>query len=846
MTADTRSGARDELVAALLRHDLESFAATLEIADGPEPLPTSTAVRLLNFAEELSRSEREADKNQCLLICGMLWEHRRSEWAALPQFVMNLLSRIGLAPSMQMVDADFKASGSRYQPLGSIAVEAAIEARNVEHEVLVLGRTPLVLSSFQRDVWQAIETRTRVGISAPTSAGKSFVLLYKALDILGREAGPVVYVVPTLSLIQQVTRDFRSAARQLAMSDVDVLQSYLGADDKRGSKIVYVVTQERALAALAQDDAFRDASLVIVDEVQNVERAADENEERAHTLFDVLLDIVGSRNPRRAVISGPRVENIAQLTRQFFGPDATAISQGLPPVVNVTYAFTKVGAEVSVRQYAPGREVPLEMPVRYPADVAKSLFGKKQYRPPVMDFIAQMLRQIAPSEGTLVFSPTSVQATKTAVALAERGRWGTSTRGADALVQYVEETVHSKYALQSCLVSGVAFHHGKMPNHVRAAVEQAFASFDVRVLACTTTLMQGVNLPAKNIVARNPNLFVKQHAGRSASLTAYEFANLRGRAGRLLKDFVGRAIILDETAFDQQELDFDFPEKYVIAGYAERFERNREDIVGSLRREEDSAAAGGNADLVVYVRQTVLRFGSGALTRLAAAGIDLTDDEYAVTRQHVERLAVPRAVCARAPYWDPVSLDALYVADASGRIPRVPSNPRTTGFSEQLFDVLLTLQEVVPYYYDKYVGESNLATLRSTLSMAQRWASEVPLKEIITWAGDDGRVTWEDIDRRLTRVNQNVMYDVPKLLKPLVAIQATDNPILGMIEMGAYRPEIRRMIELGVPRETAVRIGRARGFPAAEAFNDEQLLAAARVVAKQLNYWEQEQLDSLR
>lgn len=54
--------------------------------------------------------------------------------------------------------------------------------------------------------------------------------------------------------------------------------------------------------------------------------------------------------------------------------------------------------------------------------------------------------------------------------------------------------------------------------------------------------MQGVNLPAKNIIIRNPNLFVRKGES-SAKLSPYEFANLRGRAGRLLTDFVGRTIV---------------------------------------------------------------------------------------------------------------------------------------------------------------------------------------------------------------------------------------------------------------------------------------------------------------
>lgn len=69
---------------------------------------------------------------------------------------------------------------------------------------------------------------------------------------------------------------------------------------------------------------------------------------------------------------------------------------------------------------------------------------------------------------------------------------------------------------------------------------------------CTTTLLQGVNLPAQNVFIRNPHLYVKKQK-QSSELTNYEMANLRGRAGRLLKDYIGRTFVMDEDEFIDSE-----------------------------------------------------------------------------------------------------------------------------------------------------------------------------------------------------------------------------------------------------------------------------------------------------
>src|SRR5690606_41825818 len=65
-----------------------------------------------------------------------------------------------------------------------------------------------------------------------------------------------------------------------------------------------------------------------------------------------------------------------------------------------------------------------------------------------------------------------------------------------------------------------------LPAHVRHVVEICFKEGILDTLFCTTTLMQGVNLPAKNIIIWNPKV-------GDEKLSGYDYTNLRGRAGRL-------------------------------------------------------------------------------------------------------------------------------------------------------------------------------------------------------------------------------------------------------------------------------------------------------------------------
>ncbi|MBF4344393.1 ATP-dependent DNA helicase, partial [Vibrio anguillarum] len=66
----------------------------------------------------------------------------------------------------------------------------------------------------------------------------------------------------------------------------------------------------------------------------------------------------------------------------------------------------------------------------------------------------------------------------------------------------------------------------------RTGVEDLFRNGDVKVVCRTSTLLQGVNLPAKHIIIENPK-------SGDNGMTRADFLNLAGRAGRLLNEFHG-------------------------------------------------------------------------------------------------------------------------------------------------------------------------------------------------------------------------------------------------------------------------------------------------------------------
>ncbi|MCG8316264.1 MAG: DEAD/DEAH box helicase [Pseudomonadales bacterium] len=789
-----------ELVDALLEYDLNVFASSLELIDVEiDPISDSFAVRLVNLAERISRNSEEiSHKNTCLLICALLWEHRHEHWLALSSSLVKILNKIGLSPSSQMVDSGF--SDQTHSPLGSYISELSVNKQILEHEVLVGANTPIVLSQFQKRMWDLLSGDfPRVGISAPTSAGKSFVLTAKIVDICSRKPSDVFFIVPTITLINQVTKDLRVFSKKIGLEEIRVLQSYEPSIKERGISSVYVMTQERALSALKTNELSEGSlDVLIIDEVQNIERVSNESDERSKDLYNLIHLLENDIKPRLAVISGPRVKNIEGVGISLFNSEPVSLKAELPPVINLTYSFSRSGDSIFLNQYYSENDYPQTMQISS-EKVSSDLFGKVRYDDKIYKHISQILDFLPENSGTLIFSPTKNQARNTAINIINQEKDGHKLL---SLARYAGDTVHENYSLVRCIKSGVAYHHSGVPPHIRNAVERAFSEKVIEVITCTTTLMQGVNLPAKNLIARNPYLSGKRNG---PELTPYEFANLRGRAGRLLKDFVGRAIILDEKAFDDSQIElFDYPEKDVGIGYSKKYNENKNEIITSLTAHAPVTAEIEHiGDLLSHVRTALLRYGRNAKSRLIKAGIDIPDEILNQTRDELKSLEVDKAICLQFPHWDPLVLNSMYVASRERNI-----NPPKTAFDQNFLasiqEILSFIDEYAPSYLKRYLdGVSNDRYMYKLLKAANSWARESPLKEVISWK----QVMNEDeIEDMLKLILTEVMYSLPKALAPVVAMSAPNSSLLSVMESGIHSALTRKLTEMGLPREIAIRV----------------------------------------
>ncbi|QJT83763.1 DEAD/DEAH box helicase [Kosakonia sp. MUSA4] len=127
------------------------------------------------------------------------------------------------------------------------------------------------------------------------------------------------------------------------------------------------------------------------------------------------------------------------------------------------------------------------------------------------------------------------------------------------LIEWIEENISTSWSLIESLRLGVAFHDGALPRHITSSVIDYFNEGLINVLFCTSTIIEGVNTSAKNII------YFDDKKGDSLDIDFFDYSNIKGRAGRLMQHYSGNvfnfnpppekeAIYIDIPFFEQNPI----------------------------------------------------------------------------------------------------------------------------------------------------------------------------------------------------------------------------------------------------------------------------------------------------
>jgi hypothetical protein len=146
-------------------------------------------------------------------------------------------------------------------------------------------------------------------------------------------------------------------------------------------------------------------------------------------------------------------------------------------------------------------------------------------------------------DSTLIFCRSPVRATAVAKHLVEAGL-GEESPGCREAAEWVANHYHSEWHFAKALRQGIGVHHGRIPRALAQFAVRAFNDDEIKILVCTSTLIEGVNTKAKNIVIFDNEI-------NRAPIDLFTFNNIRGRAGRMQQHFVGHVYLFHPQPQEQ-------------------------------------------------------------------------------------------------------------------------------------------------------------------------------------------------------------------------------------------------------------------------------------------------------
>lgn len=462
----------------------------------------------------------------------------------------TILTEIGNFPSLSYAEKRHSTKPSTL--LGMIQRNIVERLNTVE-----VAGSAITLTDYQRKVWDSLQEGRSLAISAPTSAGKSFLVIeHLCRDALALSQFVYVYIAPTRALLSEV----HLKIKERLASDVTIRVTDIPTFENVPRQ-VFVLTQERFKILLSITSSR--INLVVVDEAQNLSDGA-----RGMILQDCIEQCYVRNRKTHVVLLAPGAQGFKDALESLGMPGIAEVSTSVSPVLQNRIVVSKTP---SLNQL----EFKLLNAHGYshigtmPCKVGLNLVESK---------LAAVALELGGGGGSLVYAKTPTEAASIAGSIA-LGLDEVADAGANELAEFIKDHIHRDYHLIGMVKKGVAFHYGQMPALLREAIEAAFRAGTIKFLVCTTTLFQGINLPARNVFINTP----ARGRGEKVMLDPALLWNFAGRAGRMSKDIVGNVFLIDYDDWSTQPMNTFY--KFTIRSALSEFVTgNAPDVLTVLNR----------------------------------------------------------------------------------------------------------------------------------------------------------------------------------------------------------------------------------------------------------------------
>lgn len=339
-----------------------------------------------------------------------------------------------------------------------------------------------VFHSLQKLVYGLLLKKQNVVLSANTSVGKSTII---DSIIYSNEFNKIVLIVPTIALIDETRKRINKK-----FSDSYQVITHSSQLQKK-TKCIFILTQERVLERNDLDHI----DLFVLDE-----------------FYKLNID---SAEDNRAVLLNIAFTRLISNSKQFYliGPNIDAI-YGLK---NLNKSYTFIPSEFSTVAL---NIIEYNLPMSGTSRLEKTI---------------EILTKT--DEPTLIYCQSPSSAIKLSRELLS-SQYKTMHIQQSDFITWLSINYHPDWIIVKALKYGIGIHHGSLPRAIQQKIIRMFNDKEIKLLICTSTIIEGVNTSAKNVI-------IYDRRSNTSLVSNFTHKNIQGRAGRMGRYFIGNVHCLE-------------------------------------------------------------------------------------------------------------------------------------------------------------------------------------------------------------------------------------------------------------------------------------------------------------
>lgn len=423
------------------------------------------------------------------------------------QFLFSIANKIGIPHYY-----DTLAKFGQDTELDSLSLETLA---NCLRECQLYTDNKTKLHRYQKEILDRFKKQkaNRYFLSASTSFGKTF-LVYEIIHKM--EYKNVLLIFPSVALLSENLEKINSDQRYSAFKERYNVNTISNADIKNDKGNIFLFTPERYLSFLDYHNDFQ-FDFVFIDEVYKMDNdylVDDEMKENERDVaYRIALYYSLMDKSKDALLAGPYIKFSDKNSSEY----------------NPSFDKFMGDCHIELLDYNNYEIVDKEF-----MNIPKSR-KIERFKQQVKDFQNK-------SESVIVYCSRRSDTERYANYLIEDNQYPEiSTYDFDPFYHHLKDLfVHSSdWVVLKALKKGIGIHHGLIPKFIQKEIINLFNKGILKVLLSTTTITEGVNTVAKNVL-------VLSHKKGDKELKTFDALNIAGRAGRFMSHYKGKIYTLDK------------------------------------------------------------------------------------------------------------------------------------------------------------------------------------------------------------------------------------------------------------------------------------------------------------